>query len=149
MWSWLALPILHQPFIQGNYVGKHIFHGQIETLLSSGLLFGLGAIGLASNPNGIVEQTRQGWAEFREKGLVRRRGAPAEVSAAEAAPTAVVAADGEVVTFTKARYYHRPSCALTTGKDPRKVTAAGLRRLAACPVCDPELPVSAPRRSRT
>ena len=142
--------IVHQPFIQGNYVGKHVFHGQIETLVSSGLLFGLGAIGLASNPNGIVEQTRQGWAEFREKSAARRRGAPAGVSTAETAPT-VVATNGDVVTFTKARYYHRPSCPLTTGKDPRKVTATGLRRLAACPVCDPEpaVPVSAPRRSRT
>ena len=142
--------IVHQPFIQGNYVGKHVFHGQIETLVSSGLLFGLAAIGLASNPNGIVEQTRQGWAEFREKVASRRRGAPAAVGAAEPAPTIVgVATNGEVVTFTKARYYHRPSCALTTGKDPRKVTATGLRRLDACPVCDPVLPVSAPRRSRT
>jgi branched-chain amino acid transport system permease protein len=144
----LLVVILHQPFIQANFVGKEIFKGQLEVLASSGLLFGLGAIGLASNPNGIVEQTRQGWAEFREK-LAARRGAPVAERADEPAPAVGIQTNGEVVTFTKARYYHRPSCALTTGKDPSKVTITALRRLDACPVCAPELPVSAPRRSRT
>jgi branched-chain amino acid transport system permease protein len=142
---WLLLPILHQPIVQGNYVGKHVFHGQLETLLSSGLLFGLGAIGLASNPNGIVEQTRQGLAEFREKRAARRAASDARVGRDEHAERVHVSGrlrrvvgDEVVVTFTKARYYHRPSCPLTTGKDARKVTAAGLRRLDACPVCEPE-----------
>jgi branched-chain amino acid transport system permease protein len=154
----LSAPILHQPFIQGNFVGKHILHGQLESLLP--VFFGLGAIGLASNPNGIVEQTREGLAEFREKIAARRDGTTSDASQLRKVNPATAGAgskerdagapDAVAVTFTKARYYHRSSCTLTTGKEPRKVTTAGLRRLAACPVCDPEpVAVSAPRRSRT
>jgi len=138
----LVVVIVHQPFIQGNYVGKEIFNGQLETLFSSGLLFGLGAIGLASNPNGIVEQTRQGWAEFREKLAARGRApAAATIDVAERL-AAAPATDGQMVTFTQARYFHRATCPLTVGKDGRRVTATTARRLQPCPVCEPGAPAA-------
>ena len=146
----LAGPIFHQPFFQENVVFKNVFHGQLESLLP--VFFGLGAIGLAQNPRGVVEQTREGLATFRARAdrwqlaLAGGRSAPAEARAATGA------ADGQnqeleagPVALAGATRYHRPSCVLCTGKQPRRLTVAQARRLSPCPICDPPLP--APARS--
>lgn len=129
-------PLLSQDWVQGNWVGKSVFNGQLEQLLP--VFFGLGAIGLASNPNGVIEQTREGWAKFRAK----RTGGPAERPGRdlEAPPPdeSRPEATGAVLAYPHAHYFHRSGCVMTTGKDDGKtLTAARAKKLEACPVCEP------------
>jgi branched-chain amino acid transport system permease protein len=132
----LFAPFLHQPFIQSNFVGREIFNGQLEQLLP--IFFGLGAIGLAQNPGGIIEQTREGLAEFREKRAAKQAARDrAALPAEEAPPVAEPVLDGKRVWFPNARLYHRSSCVLTIGKDGKTLTAAVSRRLEPCPICAP------------
>jgi hypothetical protein len=112
------------------------------------VFFGLGAIGLAQNPHGIVEQIREGWGGFvdlvgKVVGFVGgRRGAveaeePEAPVPAEPAATAAVT-NGLAVAFPQGRLYHRPGCVLTVGKDAGSAVTANGGDLQPCPVCDPE-----------
>jgi hypothetical protein len=50
---------------------------------------------------------------------------------------------GAPVRLPGASHYHRPSCVLCTGKQPRRLTVAQARRLTPCPICDPPPPALA------
>ncbi len=149
------------PLVQNSYIAKHIFHGQLSNPGFLPMLFGLGAIGLAQNPNGIVEQIREGWGGFvdlvrRAGSLFGRREAAVDTEAAEAteatdaaatdsaptdsAPTEAIGSGGTVV-FPQGRLYHRPDCVLSVGKDGGSAVSGDGRELQPCPVCEPE-PVS-------
>lgn len=140
----LLQPLLHQPWVLDSFVGNSIFNGQLEQLLP--VFFGIGAIGLASNPNGMIEQTRENFAKFRSR--VSGRG---ELPSTELATLVPVSGDkrGEFagegngdarpVAFPKAHYFHRPECPLTAGKDGKPMTAAKAKKLEPCPVCEPVL----------
>jgi MFS family permease len=136
--------LLGRPWVLDSFVSREIFNGQLEQLLP--VFFGLGAIGLASNPNGVIEQTRDGWAKFR----ARLSGAPVAQEQPAVVDAPAVEGDGRAVTFPRASYYHRPGCVLATGKEGKPVTAARARKLASCPLCEPE-PVAAarPRAARS
>jgi len=136
--------VFHRPVFVHNVVFKAVFHGQLEALLP--VFFGLGAIGLAQNPNGVIEQTREGFAQSRERAAERRARREAKRSGVAVPAAGTVGApgrvpapatDGRLVACAKGRLYHSPSCALVSGKPVRAVGAARLRRLAACPVCEP------------
>jgi ABC-type branched-subunit amino acid transport system permease subunit len=60
----LAQPAFELPAIQNSFVG-HLFNGQLPDLLP--VFFGLGAIGLAQNPHGVIEQVREGFLRFRDR----------------------------------------------------------------------------------
>jgi hypothetical protein len=135
--------VVHQPVFVRNIVFKSVFHGQLEALLP--VTFGLGAIGLASNPNGIIEQTREGIAEARERRRARRapQAEPAVASRAIAAGAGDAREDAgdqtAVLVAPNARYFHRPSCRMLDGKTPRTATAARRKKLTPCPMCEPVL----------
>jgi len=132
----LAPAILHQPFFSRNYAINLVFHRQLETLLP--VFFGLGAIGLARNPFGIVEQIGEGLAA-----LGARLRAPAVATAQLVdAPRQPVPPSTQPVTFARARLYHLPGCALAAGKRPLPLTQARARTRSPCPVCAP------PRRAQ-
>lgn len=132
--------VFHQPVFTRNVVFKAVLHGQLESLLP--VFFGLGAIGLAQNPNGVIEQTRDGFARARDRRNERalRRGPAAPVDAALLPATPSAVADGRVVAPAKARLYHIPTCALVAGKTTRVVGPARAQRLSPCPVCEPAAP---------
>jgi ABC-type branched-subunit amino acid transport system permease subunit len=134
----LFQPFLSQSFIQNNFVAREIFNGQLVEMLP--IFFGLGAIGLAQNPGGIVEQTREGLAEKRAL-KAAKEAARLAVEAPEPAPAAPVG-DGRPVSFPRGRFFHAPGCVLTAGKEGKPLTPAGARRLEPCPVCEPA-PVAA------
>jgi branched-chain amino acid transport system permease protein len=163
--------VFHQPVFVHNVVFKAVFHGELEALLP--VFFGLGAIGLAQNPNGVVEQTREGLADARARWRARTAAAPVPAIAADrvvdeprrplvartrplragtAGPErpSVIAGDGRPVVATKGRLYHRPTCALVDGKPVRIAGASRSRALTACPLCEPGPPTAARgRRTRT
>jgi len=139
------------PLVQHSWIAEHLFKGQLSNPGFLPMLFGLGAIGLAQNPNGIVEQIREGWGGFvdgvkwlRDR-MVQRRAPETEVlsevvdeepvSASEAA-----ASNGHVLAFPQGHLYHRPGCVLTVGKDSASaVTSGDGDGLEPCPVCEPSL----------
>ena len=130
----LLAPILSQPVFVQNVVFKNVFGGQLPTLLP--VFFGLGAI----------EQTREGFADFRRR-LESR--AASGAAAAPVKPAASTSSDA-LVTFTRATTYHREACVLATGKEAVPVTAAKLRQLSACSLCSPAATdaAAAPTRRR-
>jgi branched-chain amino acid transport system permease protein len=139
----LTAPFLHQPMVSQSFVGRVIFRGQLEALLP--VLFGLGAIGLARNPHGIVAQVRQGlaWAIEVVRAIRARWIAPAEssqtVAHIETTPAGrALPPDAPLVSFPAARWVHRPDCVLTTGKDD-VLNPGDLTSLTPCPVCRPDL----------
>jgi branched-chain amino acid transport system permease protein len=135
----LLQPLLHQPWVLDSFVGKEIFNGQLEQLLP--VFFGLGAIGLATNPNGMIEQSRENFAKFRSLVSGGRRAVPApEVETLEMRldPPVVTDGNGGLLAFPKGTYFHRPACPMANGKDGGKaVTPARAKKLAPCPVCEP------------
>jgi branched-subunit amino acid ABC-type transport system permease component len=135
----LLQPLLHQPWALDSFVGKSVFNGQLEQLLP--VFFGLGAIGLANNPNGMVEQIREGFAQFRDRlgGTGPSLQVLGDGTAQNLQRTEVDNGDGKPVTFPHARHFHRPGCVLATGKEGQPVTAAKAKKLTPCPVCEPEL----------
>ena len=148
----LLAPIFHQPFFNENIVFETVFSGRLEALLP--VFFGLGAIGLARNPHGVIEQTREGFADFKAK--ITRLTHPPEpaVAGATASPSAAGAGpvlEVRAVHVPNARYYHLGGCVLTTGKEPEPLSAARARKLEACPICDPPAPPPArpPARGTT
>ena len=140
----LVFPIVNQPFFLQNVVFKNVFHGQLSALLY--VTFGLGGIGLAQNPHGLVEQIRDGVAQARER-FGRRAGPPSELAVATAGAARRERGHGPPVVADHARLYHRPGCVLTVGKETRPLSPARARRLERCPVCDP--PAPPPLRART
>src|SRR5205807_3525585 len=60
----LFAPTFDLPLVHNSFIAQHVFHGQLPALLP--VLFGLGAIGLAQNPHGVVDQIREGWLRFGE-----------------------------------------------------------------------------------
>lgn len=118
----LIPPFVHEPLIGDNPVTRLLFGDQLEQLLP--VFFGLGAIGLARNPHGLVEQIR---VLFSSR---PRRPAP---------PPPVEAVDREagIVTFSEAGFFHRPDCVLTTGKEGRPVSGVQKQGLRPCPICEP------------
>ncbi|MHB8671674.1 MAG: branched-chain amino acid ABC transporter permease [Acidimicrobiales bacterium] len=142
--------VYHQPVFSRNVVFKFLFHGRLELLLP--VFFGFGAIGLAKNAGGIIEQTREGVADFKNK-QAARRAEPATAPTAVPGRASSEAAEGDLaddrpVASPRARLYHRPACALAVGKRGRAVTATRVRSLKPCPVCEPVPPAPrpAPRR---
>jgi branched-subunit amino acid ABC-type transport system permease component len=118
----LVPPFVHEEFVRDNPVTKAIFRDQLEGLLP--VFFGLGAIGLARNPHGLVEQIRI-LITPREHKRVK----PAEVEEPwRATGTTLVAVRGGTTV-------HRADCVLVEGKTTRKVTRTGRRE--PCPVCEP------------
>ncbi|MBW3662494.1 MAG: Rho termination factor N-terminal domain-containing protein [Actinobacteria bacterium] len=163
----MARPLLTSltDWISGEFTG--IAFWNIDQLPN--LFFGAAAIVLATNPGGIVEQSRDGWLEFvakREDKRARRRGdldiladvsgtgvVPAwEAPTDEAAsgfpdiyePTQEITLNGHPVTFPAAALYHRPSCLLARGKTPEPIGPKRARKLSPCPVCAPDPPDSEP-----
>jgi branched-chain amino acid transport system permease protein len=138
----LLAPILSQPVFVQNVVFKNVFGGQLPTLLP--VFFGIGAIGLARNPHGAIEQTREGFADFRRR-LAERE----EKQARPSTPATPVSAPGNgVVTFARSTTYHREACVLATGKEALPVTGAKLRKLSACGLCSPDPSGVAPAARR-
>lgn len=137
----LLAPVLSQPVFIENVVFKNLFGGQLPALLP--VFFGLGAIGLARNPHGAIEQTREGFADLRRRLEAKLPPEPRIVSHASAA-----ASTNGTVTFPRSTTFHRPGCVLATGKDAVPVTAAKLRSLSACVLCGPEPVASAPAPRR-
>ncbi len=127
----LAAPFVEQGFVGNNVVSRHLFHGQLGDLLP--VFFGLGAIGLAQNPFGIVEQVRDGVGRLRE----RLSGtAPLRVKRA-VVESAVAQADGHVVSFPGATLYHRLGCVLGAGKQDTATELDSDSSLRPCPICQP------------
>jgi branched-subunit amino acid ABC-type transport system permease component len=118
----LIPPFVHESFVSDNVVTRAIFRDQLEALLP--VFFGLGAIGLAHNPHGLVEQIRV-WFTPRERRRVERL-APEEV----ARPSGTT-----LVTVRGGTTYHRGDCPLVDGKTTRTVRGPGRRE--PCPVCEP------------
>ncbi len=116
---------VHEPFIRDNALTKFIFHDQLEVLLP--VFFGLGAIGLARNPHGLVEQLRV---------LFTPRAKPKAVLVEDGAPIAGARRRG-LVTVPRGHYVHRPDCRLAAGKQTRNVKTIG--RKEPCPICEPAL----------
>jgi branched-subunit amino acid ABC-type transport system permease component len=147
----LPAAIFNQPLFKTHLPFKQMFHGHLPDMLP--IFFGLGAIGLAQNPHGVVEQSREGFARFK----VRLFGeGPAEEPTDrerddEVSPRAA-RADGETsaraVTFAAATLYHLDTCILATGKEGTAVTAAKARKLEPCGICGPPPPPPARSRAR-
>ena len=114
---------VHEPFVRDNGLVQAVFRDSLEPLLP--VLFGLGAIGLARNPHGMVEQIR---VLFTPRPRIERKTAPVE----PAQPTDVEEA---AVTFRNATFFHRPDCVLAANKEAKSVTRRTRRR--PCPVCEP------------
>jgi branched-chain amino acid transport system permease protein len=121
----LVPAFVHEPFVQDNGFVRAVFRDSLEPLLP--VLFGLGAIGLARNPHGLVEQIR---VLFTPRPRAARRDLAIE-------PVAKAAARGRPVAFRNGSLFHRPECVLATNKKGRPVTARN-KRLRPCPVCEPQ-----------
>jgi branched-chain amino acid transport system permease protein len=139
----LFQPVFDLPVVHNSFIAEHVFHGQLSNPGFLQILFGLGAIGLAQNPHGVVEQVREGF--LRAGDVVRslrtfgRRPSPAQEEETIPAPApAVAAGNGRSVTFPRARLYHRPECVLTVGKDDPQPVAGDGSSLQPCPICEPE-----------
>jgi len=117
--------LVHEPFVRDNAVTTFIFRDQLEALLP--VFFGLGAIGLARNPHGLVEQLRV---------LFTPRSKPKAVSVPSLESTQAKKTRG-LVAVPRGRYVHRPECRLAAGKQTRKVKTIG--RKEPCPICEPAL----------
>lgn len=120
----LVPAFLHEPFVRENSFVRTVFGDSLESLLP--VLFGLGAIGLARNPHGMVEQIR---VIFTPPPRARSRIPPVESLAREES-------DQAPVTFRNAKFFHRPGCVMAANKQGRRVTSRTRRR--PCPVCEPE-----------
>jgi branched-chain amino acid transport system permease protein len=119
----LIPPFVHESFVSNNAVTRWVFRDQLEALLP--VFFGLGAIGLARNPHGMVEQVRV-WFTPRARAA---RDDPEVVAPARAS-------EDRFVTVKGGTTYHRADCALVDGKTSRAIRGPGRRT--ACPVCEPE-----------
>ncbi len=117
---------VHEPFVQDNGLVRAVFRDSLESLLP--VFFGLGAIGLARNPHGIVEQIRV-WFTPPPKTPPHRP--PVEIVAPSRRGTGPV-------TFRNGTLYHRPDCVLAANKKGTPVR--GKTRKQPCPVCEPALP---------
>ncbi len=115
---------VHEPFVQDNRVTELLFRDSLEALLP--VFFGLGAIALARNPHGIVEQIR---ILFTPKTRTALPGAGLQ-------PGQRDRRRARIVTFRNATLYHRADCVLAADKDGRPVTTRQ-RRLKPCPICEP------------
>jgi branched-subunit amino acid ABC-type transport system permease component len=115
---------VHEPFVRDNALTRLLFRDRLEALLP--VFFGLGAIGLARNPHGLVEQIRV---------LVTPR-PQRETLLPLFEPTPRIGAEAEMVTLPEARFFHRADCLLAVGKDARPVQDSDTE-LRPCPVCEP------------
>jgi branched-chain amino acid transport system permease protein len=120
--------VVHLHAVGDNAVTRLVFHNQLEALLP--VFFGLGAIGLARNPQGLAEQIRS---------LFGRTEPEPERVLVLAGPAPVAQTIGRPVAFENAHLFHRPDCLLATGKQGHEVSRAEARRLQPCPVCEPSL----------
>lgn len=145
----LSAVVMQQPFIRDNFVIHSVFHGHLDRLLP--VFFGLGAIGLAQNPDGLVAQVRDGAGQLWQFAVgTPDAPAPAEAVAGAgppAGPEAETAAAGPLA-FPHARHYHVAGCVFTTGKAGRPLAARRASSLVPCPVCAPEPPAPRPVRPR-
>lgn len=166
----MARPLLTSltDWLSGEFTG--IAFWNIDQLPN--LFFGVAAIVLATNPGGIVEQSRDGWLEFvakREEKRARRRGdldvisdvsgtgvAPTWETPTDEAdsvfadiyePTQEITLNGHPVTFPAATLYHQRSCLLARGKTQEPIGPKRARELSPCPVCAPDPPESEPDRA--
>lgn len=121
----LIPPFIHEPFVRDNALTRAIFGDHLEALLP--VFFGIGAIALARNPHGFVEQLRVWFTPRPREEAVAVPMEPARVS---------VAAPGPLVAFRNGTMYHRPRCLLAQGKKGRSLRGPS-KRLKPCPVCDP------------
>lgn len=119
----LIPPFVHEPLIGRNAVARLLFRDRLDQLLP--VFFGLGAIGLARNPHGLVEQIR---VFFTPK-----------PSRAEPAPAIEpVEREAVLLSLPEASFFHRADCVLVAGKDGRPVSVDDYGRLRPCPVCEPD-----------
>jgi len=125
----LAPAVVHLPVVSANPVSRLLFRDQLEALLP--VLFGLGAIGLARNPQGLVEQIRSAFARSATREPI------AVLTRAE--PVTAEQLGARAVTFPEAHLYHRPECLLAVGKQGHDVEADEALTLKPCPVCEPVL----------
>ena len=141
----LFLHVFDLPLVHNSWIAQHLFHGQLPALLP--VLFGLGAIGLAQNPHGVIEQIRQGTLQTVEIArrvlafLQQKKGEPeTAVAVPESEPVEEsTATNGGPVVFPQGRLYHRPDCVLTVGKDGGSAVEHRADGLRPCPICEPEL----------
>ena len=144
----LFQPVFDLPAVHNSFIAQNIFNGQLPAMLP--IFFGLGAIGLAQNPNGIVDQIRQGALRAAEiaRWVLRLDRKPAEpardavepvVEVPEAVETTAAVTNGGPVSFPKGRLFHRPDCVLTVGKEAGSAVSPGADGLQPCPICEPEL----------
>jgi hypothetical protein len=135
----LFQPVFDLPFVHNSFIAEHVFNGQLPNLLP--VFFGLGAIGLAQNPHGIVEQIRDGTLRAGELfSKIRTLGRKQAVPPEEAVHTDDVAAPdgGGPVAFPQGRLFHRPDCVMTVGKEGGSEVGDNADGLKPCPVCEPE-----------
>jgi len=128
----LSPAIFHQPVFSQNIVFKTLFHGQLEPLLPA--FFGMGAIGLARNPYGLIEQFRSDFGEMRRKRRERATAAPGATRRAGGHAGETVPG---LVVLPNANLYHDRRCMLARGKEGRSVTGPIDEALRPCPVCSP------------
>jgi hypothetical protein len=108
-----------------------VFRDQLEALLP--VVFGLGAIGLARNPQGLVEQIRSLFADSE-----RSREPIGVLTRAE--PVTIETIGGRPVAFPDGTLFHNVNCLLAVGKEGgHDVGAEEASRLRPCPVCKPAL----------
>ncbi len=117
----LIPPFVHEPFVRDNPVTQAIVGDNLEALLP--IFFGLGAIGLAHNPHGLVEQIRVWFTPRKKVARIETSGQPASPD------------DDAIVAYPKGSMYHRTNCVLGQGKEPRVISRPGHRE--PCPVCEP------------
>jgi len=148
----LPSAIFSRPAFRDDFPFRQLFHGHLPDMLP--IFFGLGAIGLAQNPHGVVEQTRENFTRSigRFRVLLFGEGVRDEAPASEdaggsASARREAATTGRAVTFAAATMYHLDTCILATGKDAAVVTAAKARKLAPCGICSP--PPPPPPRTRS
>src|SRR5437763_13380275 len=149
----LFVHVFDLPLVHNSWIAEHLFQGQLPGLLP--VFFGLGAIGLAQNPHGGIEQIRQGTLRAGEitgrvlAFLRQKKGEPEAERAVEVAESEVagapVASNGGPVVFPQGRLYHRPDCVLTVGKDGGSAVDRSADGLRPCPICEPE-PVTSSTR---
>ena len=118
----LIPPFVHERWISDNIVTRNVFGNTLESLLP--VFFGLGAIALARNPHGLVEQIRV-WVTPRERA--------SREPVSELVP--IAGARSGLVTVANGTLVHRADCPLAADKKTRAVRTLGRRE--PCPVCEP------------
>jgi branched-chain amino acid transport system permease protein len=137
----LSPALLARPFFEQNIVFETLFHGQLVNLLP--VLFGLGAIQLASNPHGIIEQTKAQFTKLMAQIRTIRRpsgGSLKPASAIVGSDPTLAPPTPSIVAFAEGTLYHNNTCLLareTVGRT--MIDWKSAQNLRPCPVCEPKV----------